>query len=103
MAEPTVVDVPEQSRFEVQVDGAVAGFADYRREDERVVITHTEVDDAFEGQGLAGALTSGALDAIREREELVVPVCRFTARYIERHDEYADLVDHDRLAELADD
>lgn len=102
MAEPTVVDVPEQSRFEVRVDGSVAGAAEYRREDGRVVVTHTEIDDAHEGEGLGSALASGALDAIRAAGNRVVPVCPFTAGYIDRHEEYADLVDHERLAELTE-
>ncbi len=45
-AEPTVVDVPEESRFEIRVDGRLAGFAEYRTKPDRahpglLVFTHT--------------------------------------------------------------
>ena len=32
-AGPTVLDVPESSRFEIHVDGRLAGFAQYRMKD----------------------------------------------------------------------
>lgn len=102
MTDATVEDNPDEGRFEVIVDGEVAGFAEYRRDGERFVFTHTEVDDAYEGEGLGSALASGALDAVRAAGGRVVPLCPFIAGYIDRHDEYSDLVDHERLAQLAD-
>jgi predicted GNAT family acetyltransferase len=93
MADPTVVDVPEKHRFEVRVDGDLAGFANYREEGERVVFTHTEIDDAFEGHGLGSVLAKAALDEMRERGRTVVPQCPFIAKWIERHPDYTDLVD----------
>ena len=41
-----------------------------------------------------------ALDDIRARGLVVVPLCPFVARYVERHPEYDDLVDHEALAAL---
>ena len=93
MAQPTVVDVPEKHRFEVHLDGELAGFAQYRDEDGHFVFTHTEIDDAFEGQGLGSALARGALDEMRERGVRIVPRCPFIASWIERHPDYADVVD----------
>jgi uncharacterized protein len=87
-----VVDNPAQGRYEVRVDGALAGFAAYRDEGDRLVFTHTEVDDAYEGQGLGGRLAAGALDDVRRRGLLVVPRCPFIRAWIERHPDYADLV-----------
>jgi predicted GNAT family acetyltransferase len=88
-----VTDNRERSRFEIRVDGAVAGFADYRLRDDRITFTHTEVDDAYEGQGLGSTLATYVLDAARERKLKVFPACPFIAEYIERHpDDYLDLV-----------
>ena len=42
--EPNVVDNPEAGRFEVLVDGEVAGFADYRRTESSVAFTHTVIE-----------------------------------------------------------
>jgi hypothetical protein len=90
--EVAVADNPDESRYEVRVDGELAGFAFYRLLGSRIVFTHTEVGDAYEGQGVASALARGALDDVRERGLVVVPLCPFMAGYISRHEEYQDLV-----------
>ena len=57
--EPTVHDVAERSRFEVHVDGRLAGLAQYRLTDPGLIVfTHTEIDDAFEGRGLGSTLSA---------------------------------------------
>jgi uncharacterized protein len=89
----TVRDNPGGSRFEaLDESGVVAGFAAYRRSGDRVVFTHTEVDDAFEGQGVGSTLVRGALDAVRGDGSRVEAKCPFVKSYIERHQEYADLL-----------
>ena len=50
MSEIDVADAPENSRYEARIGGELAGFADYVLREGRIVFTHTEVDDAFEGQ-----------------------------------------------------
>ena len=40
----TVRDNPEARRFEISVDGKLAGFAQYRLSGDRITFTHTEVD-----------------------------------------------------------
>jgi predicted GNAT family acetyltransferase len=97
---PVVVDDPEASRFEVLVDGEVAGFAEYRRTASWVAFTHTVVDPAFEGRGLGSVLARGALDATREAGAPVLPYCPFIRGYIQRHPAYLDLVPADRRAEF---
>ena len=92
-SEPTVLDVAEWSRFEIHVDGRMAGFAAYRMKDGLVVFTHTEIDDAYGGRGLGSVLVRAALDSARSRGLPVRPDCPFVRAYIERHpDDYLDLV-----------
>jgi predicted GNAT family acetyltransferase len=88
-----VVDAPEQSRFELLVDGQVAGFADYRLLPTKIVIKHTEVQPEHSGKGLAGRLVKYALEASRDAGLRVVPLCPYVVSYIERHPEYSDLLD----------
>ena len=95
-----VVDVPEKHRFEIRVDGRRAGHAEYSRKGDRLIFTHTEVDDAYEGQGLGSKLAAGALDAARAGDHPVVPLCPFIVSYIDRHPEYDELVDHECLEYL---
>lgn len=95
-----VQDVPARSRYEVTVDGELAGFAQYRMFQGARVFTHTEVSDAYEGRGVGSALAQGALDDVRARGLKLVPQCPFIAEYIRRHDEYADLIDADLTERL---
>lgn len=80
-----VTDNDSLHRFEIAVDGKVAGFAEYRTEPGAVVFTHTEIDPAFEGQGLGSRLAAAALQDVRERGLEIVPVCPFIAAYLKRH------------------
>ncbi len=87
-----VVHNPDQSRYEIHVDGTVAGFTQYREREGVVDFVHTEVDDAYEGQGLGGQLARGALDAVRADGRRVIATCPFIKGWIERHTEYHDLL-----------
>lgn len=97
-----VSDNPDRSRYEIRVDGELAGYALYARRARRVILVHTEIDGGFEGRGLGSKLATGVLDDIRSRGLMVVPLCPFMASYIERHPEYGDLVDAAALAALED-
>ena len=92
MSEREVRDNPGEQRFEVLVDGTVAGFSKYQLFGADYAFTHTEIDERYEGQGLGSALVRGLLDAMRERGVQVLPYCPFVKSYIERHAEYVDLV-----------
>lgn len=95
MSDVEVRHEPEQHRYAAYLDGALAGFADYRLEEApaRIVFTHTEVDPGFEGRGVGSALARAALDDVRAAGERgVVPQCPFIRGWIEKHPDYADLV-----------
>jgi uncharacterized protein len=96
----TVTDVPDDHRYEVRLGGELAGFAVYHRRGGRVFLVHTEIDPAFEGKGLGSALAKGVLDNERALGEPVVPLCPFMRSYIDRHPDYADLVDTEMLARI---
>lgn len=88
-----VADNPELGRYEVHVDGELAGFAQYRLDGRRIVIFHAEVDPAFEGRGVGSQLAKTTLDQLRERGLDLIPRCPFIAHYVRSHpDEYLDLV-----------
>jgi uncharacterized protein len=87
-----VTDHPDELRYEIDVDGEVAGFINYRREPGVLELMHTDVAPKWEGKGIGGALVQGALDDVRARGLQVRPYCPFVAKYIHRHPEYQDLV-----------
>ena len=92
----TVVDAPQAERYEARgAGGELFGFAAYQRIGTRIAFTHTEVDEAYEGQGVAARLVQGALDDVRARRPdgpSVVPLCPYVRAWLRRHPEYADLV-----------
>ena len=96
MSDQAVRDNAEARRFEIWVGGEPAGYAKYQWMDGDLAITHTEIDDRFEGQGLGSALARSVLDSLRESGTKVLPYCPFLRSYIDRHPEYLDLVPADR-------
>jgi predicted GNAT family acetyltransferase len=89
MNPPTVTDNPVAERFEAHIDGRLAGFAEYQLTDALIVFTHTEVDPAFEGQGVGSAIARFALDQVLEDDtRKALPVCPFIKGWIQRHPEY---------------
>ena len=92
-----VADNPEQNQFEGRLDGRVVAHSEYELAPGVITFLHTEVDPAFEGRGLGGALASNALDDVRARGLQVVARCPFIAAYIRRHREYRDLLVRTKL------
>ncbi|QYJ04014.1 N-acetyltransferase [Nocardioides panacisoli] len=92
MTDARVSQHAEQSRFEVHVEGRRAGLADYVDRDGVRDFVHTEVDDAFEGQGVGSTLIREALDHTRADGLRVRPTCPFVRAWIEKHPDHQDLL-----------
>ena len=89
----TIMDNPGANRYEILVDGDVAGFEVYELGEGRISLVHTEVESAYEGHGLAPQLVAYALSDARSRGLAVLPFCPYVATFIRRHtEEYLDLV-----------
>jgi predicted GNAT family acetyltransferase len=87
-----VRDNPEGRQFEAYVDGRRAGFSAYELTGDTIMILHTEVDDAYEGQGVGSAMVRQMLEQIRDDGELKVTVlCPFVNAWLRRHPDYGDL------------
>jgi predicted GNAT family acetyltransferase len=99
---PTIAvsDNAGEQRYEIRVGGELAGFLQYKSRPGQIALNHTEVDERFEGQGLASRLIAFSLDDARERGLAVLPFCPFVKAHIQRHREYVDLVPGDRRAEF---
>lgn len=81
-----------RNRYEVRIDGKLAGFAEYIAMTGLSIFSHTEVMPDFEGQGVGSALARFALDDVRaEGTRKVQPLCPFIKGWIDRHPEYKDL------------
>ncbi|WP_022889447.1 GNAT family N-acetyltransferase [Agromyces italicus] len=88
-----ITRLDDRHRYELVVDGARAGFAQYRLEPGRVVFTHTVIKPEYEGRGLGSRLAKHVLDEAVARGERIVPECPFIAAYLRRHGDYEATVD----------
>ena len=87
-----VADAPERDRYELSIDGEMVGFTSYRARPGLIAFVHTEVDEHFQGRGLADRLIRFALEDARTRGLAVLPFCPFVKTFIERHREFEPLV-----------
>ena len=89
-----IVRKEQRHRYEALLDGELAGFMTYRLHEGTIELVHTEIDDAFEGKGVGSVFVRDVLDEIRrDGTRRVIPSCPFVAEWIDRHPDYADLVD----------
>ena len=92
-ADLTVSDNRDRRRYEAIVGGeGLAGFVDYQETGELVLLSHTEVDPAFEGRGVGSALARAVLDDVRRRELKALVICPFISGWVRHHPEYGDLL-----------
>ncbi len=87
-------DVPTESRFVVEVDGAVAQLV-YDATPGRLVLIHTEVPDEIGGRGIAGDMVRAAVDRARAHGQAVVPLCPYARRWLREHPDVAGTVEVD--------
>ena len=93
--EPTVSDAPEADRYEIRDGDRLLGIAAYQRRGNTTTFTHTEVDPDAGESGLGSTLVRSALDDVRAHGGKVVAQCSFVRGWIERHQDYADLVERE--------
>ena len=90
--EISVVDNRQAGRFELHVDGEVAGSLAYERAGDVVSFLELTTDLRRAGQGLGLVLVRRALDLAGAQGWSVLPVCPFVRDFIHRHPVYLDLV-----------
>lgn len=91
-ADLTVVDVPEASRFELQLDGERVGSADYSISDGVMTVPHVETEPVHQGQGFAARLMRGLLESVRSNGQTIRPICPYAAAYMRRNPDTQDLL-----------
>lgn len=94
---PQVTHDPDRSRFEYRAGGSVAEIV-YRRHGERMILVHTGVPEALEGQGVGGQLVRAAVGYAAGAGLTIVPACPFARAWLDRHPDVAALVPIDAPA-----
>ena len=95
MADIRITNNAERHRYEAFAGDALAGYCEYNLLTDAIMFTHTEVLEAFEGQGVGSTIAKHVLDTARSEGKHVIPVCQFIAAYLRRHPEEQDLVRED--------
>lgn len=86
MSDTAVIRDDDAARYEISVDGVLAGFAEFERRTGAIVFTHTEVLPAFQGKGLAGRLAADALADAAATGATIIPACPYIASYLRSHE-----------------
>lgn len=89
----TVQENQAAHRYEaIDESGVVAGFVEYVDHRGSRLLFHTEVDDAFEGQGVGSTLARESIEQSLAAGTPLETSCPFLQRWVERHPEYAERV-----------
>jgi uncharacterized protein len=73
-------------------DGALAEMTFSKAGAGMLIIDHTEVPEAFRGQGVGVRLVERAVADARASGKRIIPLCPFAAAQFKRHPEWADVL-----------
>jgi predicted GNAT family acetyltransferase len=83
-----------KGRYVYRADGAEAQMTFTTAGTHQIIIDHTEVPDAFRGQGIGVKLVERAVADARAEGKTVIPLCPFAAAQFRRHPEWSDVLRH---------
>jgi predicted GNAT family acetyltransferase len=86
-----VVHNRSAQQFELHI-GNMLCLLQYRIAGVKMIIFHTEVPATIQKRGLADRMTRAALEFARAEKMKVEPRCPYTAAFLRKHREYADLL-----------
>jgi len=85
-----LTDHPERGRYELRIDGRLAGMVEYHVRAGTRILDHTEVDPAFAGRGVGSRLAALVLEDAIGRDQPIAIRCPFLRAYLRRHPEVAE-------------
>lgn len=89
-----VVHRADLCRYEVQVSGRPAGFAEYVDVCGIRIFIGARVNSEFEGHGLGSAMLQAVLEMERAAGNRIQTRCTLMSRFIQRYPEYRRLLAH---------
>lgn len=84
-------DNTADSQYELEIDGQTV-FARYRKSEGILTILWVEAPQSLRGTGAAGRLMKLVAADARDQGWSIVPVCGYAAGWLQRSEEYRDLV-----------
>ncbi|MCI5836758.1 MAG: N-acetyltransferase [Veillonellaceae bacterium] len=86
-----IVYEPQDTRAAAYDGNREVGKCTYSESEALWIIDHTFVDDAYNGQGIAGRLVAELVDQARDAGVKIVPLCPFAVKEFDNKEEYADV------------
>ena len=86
-----VVFEPELNRAAAYIDGKHIGECEFTVEDNIWSITHTGVNPAYGGRGIAKMLVLKVIEEARKGQVRIIPVCSYAKRMMEDKEEFSDV------------
>lgn len=83
-----VLHQPDRNRYELIVDGEVAGIAGYRDVDGVRVFIHTVIHEQFEGRGLASVLVRGAIAETVDGGAAFAATCPYVLHWLTKNHDF---------------
>ncbi|MBU4537680.1 MAG: N-acetyltransferase [Weeksellaceae bacterium] len=79
--------------FEIYYDGKKAGTMTYTwAGEDKFIIDHTEVDEAYNRKGLAKQLVYAGVDYAKKNNKKVIPLCPYAKATIAKNKELQDVL-----------
>ena len=83
---------PTKGSFYVEVDGKrLAGIFYSKAGPDKIIVEHTDVDDALRGKNVGKQLVEAVADHARKNKLKIIPLCPFTKSVFERTGKYDDV------------
>ncbi len=83
----------KHGNFAAFIDGSRAGMMTYTwAGEERFIIDHTEVEEAYNGQGVGKEMLLTAVDFARKNGKTIIPLCPFAKATFQKHEELQDVL-----------
>lgn len=87
-----VVFEPELNRSAAYIDGNHVGECEFTVDGSVWSITHTGVDPAYGGRGIAKMLVLMVIEEARKQQVRIDPVCSYARRMTEGKEEFSDVL-----------
>jgi predicted GNAT family acetyltransferase len=83
--------IQEEKRFVIYTEGEEV-YVEFKINDDKMELDHTYTHPALRGRGLAAQVVRAALEYAKEKKIKVIPTCSYVRSFINKNDEYGELV-----------
>lgn len=83
----------KHGNFEALIDGNRAGLMTYTwAGEERFIIDHTEVEEAYNGKGVGKEMVLAAVDFARKEGKKIIALCPFAKATFQKNEDLQDVL-----------